>query len=89
MHVSYLKHFSWTIKINGAKNTVFAGEEFKLQIKFTPRYPFEAPIVSILSAVYCQFYPKFAINYLTILLHTKFYGLVRKQKYNQFIAYSI
>ena len=42
-------YFSWTIMINGAKNTVFAGEEFKLQIKFTPRYPFEAPIVSFVT----------------------------------------
>ena len=35
----------WVLLISGAEGTVFAGEEFKLQIKFTERYPFEAPIV--------------------------------------------
>lgn len=35
----------WIITIHGANGTVFAGEKFTLEVKFTPRYPFEAPIV--------------------------------------------
>jgi len=38
----------WIILISGAESTKFAGEEFKLQVKITPRYPFEAPIVTFL-----------------------------------------
>ena len=43
---NYENYRSWIITIHGANGTVFAGEKFTLEVKFTPRYPFEAPIVS-------------------------------------------
>ncbi|CAO0795565.1 unnamed protein product [Mucor circinelloides] len=36
---------SWKIKLIGAAGTIYEGEEFKLEFRFTPQYPLEAPDV--------------------------------------------
>ncbi|KAI8635981.1 ubiquitin-conjugating enzyme/RWD-like protein [Parasitella parasitica] len=36
---------SWKIKIIGAAKTIYQGEEFKLEFRFTEQYPLEAPDV--------------------------------------------
>ena len=35
----------WVISVRGAEGTLYAGEEFKLQVQFTDQYPIESPIV--------------------------------------------
>ncbi|RDD46168.1 putative ubiquitin-conjugating enzyme E2 W-A [Trichoplax sp. H2] len=35
----------WKVKVVGAKDTLYDGESFILQFKFTPKYPFESPQV--------------------------------------------
>lgn len=36
---------SWKIRLTGAKGTIYEGEQFKLEFRFTPQYPLEAPDV--------------------------------------------
>ncbi|XP_003241067.1 ubiquitin-conjugating enzyme E2 W-like [Acyrthosiphon pisum] len=36
----------WIINIRGAEGTLYDGEQFQLQFKFNPRYPFESPEVT-------------------------------------------
>ncbi|CAH0753175.1 unnamed protein product [Bemisia tabaci] len=38
----------WTIYMKGADETLFAGEEFQLQFKFSPKYPFDSPEVTFI-----------------------------------------
>ncbi|KAI8369542.1 ubiquitin-conjugating enzyme/RWD-like protein [Radiomyces spectabilis] len=35
----------WRLRIQGAPKTLYEGEEFKLEFRFTPSYPMEAPEV--------------------------------------------
>lgn len=37
----------WTIQMKGAEGTLYEGEMFQLQFKFSPKYPFDSPEVSI------------------------------------------
>lgn len=36
----------WTVNLKGAENTLYEGEDFQLMFKFSPKYPFESPVVS-------------------------------------------
>ncbi|KAI5694869.1 hypothetical protein M8J75_007073 [Diaphorina citri] len=36
----------WTIHMKGAEGTLYDGEEFQLQFKFGPKYPFDSPEVT-------------------------------------------
>lgn len=36
----------WTVTIEGASNSLYEGEEFKLRFKFDNQYPFTSPEVS-------------------------------------------
>ena len=38
-------HCSWHIHIVGTEESLYAGEEYLLQYKFNPKYPFAAPQV--------------------------------------------
>ncbi|GFO47558.1 ubiquitin-conjugating enzyme e2 w [Plakobranchus ocellatus] len=35
----------WIVDIEGAPNTLYEGERYQLQFRFSPRYPFESPQV--------------------------------------------
>ncbi|CAO3682278.1 hypothetical protein G6F70_006546 [Rhizopus microsporus] len=35
----------WTLCLTGARGSVYEGEKFKLEFRFTPQYPLEAPEV--------------------------------------------
>ena len=35
----------WTVRFDGAKDTLYEGESFMLQFKFDDQFPFEAPEV--------------------------------------------
>lgn len=35
----------WKVRLTGAPGTIYEGEEFKLEFRFTPQYPLEAPDV--------------------------------------------
>ncbi|KAI8349668.1 ubiquitin-conjugating enzyme/RWD-like protein [Blakeslea trispora] len=35
----------WKLRLRGATGTIYEGEEFKLEFRFTPQYPLEAPDV--------------------------------------------
>jgi ubiquitin-conjugating enzyme E2 W len=36
----------WIVDLKGAEGTLYEGEDFKLMFKFSPKYPFESPVVS-------------------------------------------
>jgi ubiquitin-protein ligase len=44
---------SWRIRVEGAVGTIYEGEEFMLQFKFSPKYPFESPEVSLSLFIGC------------------------------------
>lgn len=33
----------WIISMEGAQGTLYEGEQFQLQFKFSPKYPFDSP----------------------------------------------
>lgn len=35
----------WIVELEGAEESLYCGEKFKLQFKFGQRYPFESPQV--------------------------------------------
>uniref|UniRef100_A0A1I7YRM2 N-terminal E2 ubiquitin-conjugating enzyme n=1 Tax=Steinernema glaseri TaxID=37863 RepID=A0A1I7YRM2_9BILA len=37
--------FVWTVEVEGAENTLYAGERFQLQFSFSDQYPFSSPQV--------------------------------------------
>lgn len=39
--------FSWVIHMDGVPGTLYEGEKFLLQFKFTNKYPFDSPEVSV------------------------------------------
>lgn len=41
----YIFYYSWVIHISGAEGTLYNGEHFKLNIKFSDKYPFDSPQV--------------------------------------------
>ena len=38
-------NFSWKIRMSGPTGTLYDGENFSLQFKFGPKYPFDSPEV--------------------------------------------
>ena len=44
---------TWLIKLTGPESTLYAGEDFILQFKFSNKYPFDSPEVSPLHHLYC------------------------------------
>ncbi|CAO3642174.1 unnamed protein product [Mucor hiemalis] len=40
-----LKLNKWKVRLTGAPGTIYEGEEFKLEFRFTTQYPLEAPDV--------------------------------------------
>ncbi|XP_073977959.1 ubiquitin-conjugating enzyme E2 W isoform X2 [Rhodnius prolixus] len=38
----------WTINMTGAEGTLYEGEHFTLQFKFSPKYPFDSPEVTFI-----------------------------------------
>lgn len=36
----------WTVQMDGAKGTLYEGERFQLQFKFSSKYPFDSPEVT-------------------------------------------
>lgn len=43
--------FSWIINMEGAAGTLYEGERFQLQFKFSNKYPFDSPEVRTLSNI--------------------------------------
>jgi ubiquitin-conjugating enzyme E2 W len=41
---------SWVVDLKGAEGTLYEGEEFQLSFKFSPKYPFESPVVSFIGS---------------------------------------
>ncbi|XP_003383493.2 PREDICTED: ubiquitin-conjugating enzyme E2 W-like [Amphimedon queenslandica] len=39
---------NWIIHISGAEGTLYSGEQFKLNIKFNDKYPFDSPQVTFI-----------------------------------------
>lgn len=39
--------FRWTIQMKGADGTLYEGENFTLQFKFSSKYPFDSPEVTL------------------------------------------
>jgi len=37
---------TWHVRLTGAAGTLYEGENFKLQFKFSPKYPFDSPEVT-------------------------------------------
>jgi len=37
---------TWQVRLTGAPGTLYEGEHFKLQFKFSPKYPFDSPEVT-------------------------------------------
>lgn len=35
----------WVVHMEGAAGTLYEGEKFQLQFKFSPKYPFDSPEV--------------------------------------------
>jgi len=42
----------WIINMEGAQGTLYEGEQFQLQFKFSPKYPFDSPEVSAVSTLF-------------------------------------
>lgn len=38
----------WVVNMEGAKGTLYEGEHFQLQFKFSPKYPFDSPEVTFI-----------------------------------------
>ncbi|GLH04424.1 Ubiquitin-conjugating enzyme E2-24 kDa [Gryllus bimaculatus] len=38
----------WIIQMDGAQGTLYEGEQFQLQFKFSPKYPFDSPEVTFI-----------------------------------------
>lgn len=38
--------FRWTMRVEGAENTLYEGQEFLLRLQFQSSYPFKAPDVN-------------------------------------------
>ncbi len=38
---------NWIVRVQGPTGTLYEGEEFKLEFKFSQKYPFEAPEVRL------------------------------------------
>ncbi len=41
----------WTISFSGAEDTLYAGEKFTLEFRFTDDYPFESPAVKFIGNI--------------------------------------
>ncbi|ORX98990.1 UBC-like protein [Basidiobolus meristosporus CBS 931.73] len=41
----------WTLKLEGASGTLYEGETFELEFRFTPNYPMESPAVVFIGNV--------------------------------------
>lgn len=55
LFISCFFFFSWVINMEGAQGTLYEGERFQLQFKFSNKYPFDSPEVS--------FYTYFCIDW--------------------------
>lgn len=42
--------FRWIVDMEGAPGTLYEGEKFQLLFKFSSRYPFDSPQVSIIGS---------------------------------------
>ncbi|KAI3630086.1 hypothetical protein MIR68_011521 [Amoeboaphelidium protococcarum] len=42
----------WIGTVEGAENTPYAGQTYKLQLQFTSEYPFKAPVVKFITQIY-------------------------------------
>ncbi|XP_039284179.1 ubiquitin-conjugating enzyme E2 W isoform X2 [Nilaparvata lugens] len=40
----------WTVHMKGAEGTLYEGEVFQLQFKFSPKYPFDSPEVTFIGS---------------------------------------
>lgn len=45
----------WIVTVEGAKNTLYEGETFKLRFKFDEQYPFTSPEVDFLNLFNSRF----------------------------------
>ncbi|EPB84076.1 hypothetical protein HMPREF1544_09135 [Mucor circinelloides 1006PhL] len=69
---------SWKIKLIGAAGTIYEGEEFKLEFRFTPQYPLEAPDV-VFVRPYVPVHPQYTpMGTFALTFFTKI-GLLFKQ----------
>jgi len=48
----------FVVEVAGAQETLFNGEHFQLLFKFTERYPFESPQVSLVCAQFSSYFRK-------------------------------
>eukprot|EP00002_Diphylleia_rotans_P028329 TRINITY_DN5718_c0_g2_i4.p1 TRINITY_DN5718_c0_g2~~TRINITY_DN5718_c0_g2_i4.p1 ORF type:complete len:129 (+),score=27.39 TRINITY_DN5718_c0_g2_i4:138-524(+) len=44
--------FQWSANINGVEGTPYEGMEFKLAMKFSSNYPYEAPTVTFVTPIF-------------------------------------
>ena len=42
----YFLYYRWRVEVSGPADTLYDGEQFCLQFKFGPKYPFESPEVT-------------------------------------------
>ncbi|GAA5802797.1 hypothetical protein HPULCUR_008272 [Helicostylum pulchrum] len=62
----------WKVRLTGAPGTIYEGEEFKLEFRFTTQYPLEAPDVVFIKP-YIPVHPHYFGNKnLTQLLPCRF-----------------
>lgn len=45
----FLLLFRLVVSLNGAQGTIYEGEQFQLQFRFGPKYPFDSPEVKLFS----------------------------------------
>ncbi|KAI9260115.1 ubiquitin-conjugating enzyme/RWD-like protein [Helicostylum pulchrum] len=68
----------WKVRLTGAPGTIYEGEEFKLEFRFTTQYPLEAPDVVFIKPYIPvhphvkDFYSYFGNKNLTQLLPCRF-----------------
>lgn len=47
MYFNVVPSFRWIVDMEGAPGTLYEGEKFQLLFKFSSRYPFDSPQVSV------------------------------------------
>lgn len=52
-----ISKFRWIVKMVGSQDTLYSGEQFTLQFKFSSKYPFDSPeVIKGAIFIYTHFY---------------------------------